>query len=178
MATVKIAPIRIVPVSDQEHVAERPPRNFPVGEFETRLRAFVRVSRAFGITPVLMTQPLSGIRNNLTPDWARVGEQEIFNDATRRVGREEDVLVIDLVRHFVEDVPNWKEPMAYFFDGIHVTDRGSKEEASYISRRLAETILAPKIASKLKDGEGKVAPKATATPSGAHEPTRVKPLVP
>ncbi len=178
MATVQIAPARIVPLSDQEDPAERPPKNLPVGDFETRLRAFVRVSRAFGITPVLMTQPLSGGRNNLTPDWAHAPEQNVFNDATRRVGREEDVLVIDLVRHFIEDVPDWNKPMAYFFDGVHVTDRGSREEASYISQRLAETILAPKIASKQREGEGKAGPKATATPSGGHEPTLVKPLVP
>jgi lysophospholipase L1-like esterase len=119
----------------------------PVGEFASRLRAFVRVSKAFGITPGLMTQPFAKPRDNPTAEVA-ADAQDTFNEAIRQVGVEEDVLLIDLARHFSTDVPGWDEPMVYFYDRIHVTDRGSQEEASYIAHRLAETILAPRLASK------------------------------
>jgi hypothetical protein len=143
--TIRVAPRSIQQVADPD-VRER--KVLPVEEFARRLRAFVRVSRAFGITPVLMTQPFANGRNNLTPDWADADAQDIFNDVTRKVGVEEDVVVIDLVRHFIEDVPGWDKPMVYFYDGLHANDRGSQEEASYIVQRLADTILAPMLASK------------------------------
>ena len=145
-ATIQLAPANIVPAGNAFIPLIQKP--VPVEEFAKRLRAFVRASKAFGITPVLMTQPLANLRNNLTPDWVDATQQYVFNDATRQVGREEDVLVIDLARHVIESVPDRETPLAYFVDGIHVTDRGSKDEAAYIAQRLSETILAPKLASK------------------------------
>jgi lysophospholipase L1-like esterase len=143
------ATIRVAPEEIQKAVESVPRKKdvLPVEEFERRLRAFVRASRAFGITPVLMTQPYTNVRNNVTPDWADDKYQDIFNETTRKVGGGEDVFVIDLARHFKEDVPGWNKPMVYFYDGIHVTDRGSQEEASYIAQRLSDTILSPKLTS-------------------------------
>jgi len=145
-ATLRRGPPAIQPVGDA--LPRKTGKPVPVEEFAKRLRAFIRVSKAFGITPVLMTQPFANMRNNVTPDWADAAQQHVFNDATRKVGLEEDVVVIDLARHFVESVPDRDKPMAYFYDGIHVTDRGSQEEAAYIAQRLAETILAPTLAAK------------------------------
>jgi hypothetical protein len=166
-ATVPVAPDAIGLPGDEYVGLKSAP---PVEEFASRLRAFVRVGKAFRIIPVLMTQPFARPRDNPTADLA-AAIQDTFNDTIRKVGLEEDVLVIDLVRHFTEDVPGWDEPMAYFYDRIHANDRGSKEEAAYIAQRLAETILAPKLASKQSrpaaeshpesDGKRATGPEAT-----------------
>lgn len=108
----------------------------PHSPYERRLRTFVGVARGLGITPVLMTQPLSGASNELTPEWADRGSQAIFNDIVRQVGAEEQVLVIDLVQYLNDDVPEWEQPTRVFYDGIHVTDYGSEMYAKHIAERL------------------------------------------
>ena len=108
----------------------------PSTEYEKRLRAFIRVARAFGIEPVLMTQPVTNISTPLTPDWADALTQEIFNDLIRKVGVEEKVLVIDLVRYLIEHIDGWNQHMNIFYDGVHVTDRGSQVYAKYIAEIL------------------------------------------
>jgi lysophospholipase L1-like esterase len=117
--------------------------------YEQRLRAFVRLSRAFGIVPVLMTQPLSNVGNAMTPAWADANNQVIFNQVARRVGAEEGVVVIDLVRHLIEDVPGWNEPMRVLYDGMHVNDAGSEIYARYITKRLEAEVLGPLYAAKV-----------------------------
>ena len=67
----------------------------PRGDYEKRLRAFVGVARAFDAVPVLMTQPLSTMRNELTPGWVDAENQDVFNDLIRKVGADEHALVIE-----------------------------------------------------------------------------------
>jgi lysophospholipase L1-like esterase len=117
----------------------------PREEYEKRLRAFVRLSRAFGIEPVLMTQPLATIRNGFTPDWVEPRNQEVFNQLMRTVGAEEGAVVIDLARYLVEHVEGWNDPLKLFYDGVHVTDRGSEVYAGYIAERLYDAVLARRL---------------------------------
>jgi lysophospholipase L1-like esterase len=114
----------------------------PSDEYEKRLRAFVRVSRAFGMEPVLITQPLANIRNALTPNWLDPLNQELFNHLIRKVSMEEGAVVIDLARHLIENVQGWNQPMKIFYDGVHVNDRGSEVYAGYIAERLYDEVLA------------------------------------
>jgi len=109
--------------------------------FVRRLRAFVGLARGFGIEPVLLTQPAISMVTPLTPGWIDVSNQQRFNEAVRRVAREEQVALIDLVRHLVEEVPDWNEPMEIFYDGIHVTDIGSLVYAEHIAERLVQDVL-------------------------------------
>lgn len=120
-------------------------QQLPREEYEKRLRVFVRVSRAFGIEPVLMTQPGSNIRNALTPNWGDLKNQEVFNHLIRKVGAEEGAVVIDLVRYLIENVKDWNQPMNIFYDGVHVTDRGSEVYAEYIAERLYNEVLPRRI---------------------------------
>ena len=115
--------------------------------YEQRLRVFVGVARGLGIIPVLMTEPLSDIRNELTPDWADMGGVARFNEIVRRVGEEEQVPVIDLVGYLSNNVPGWAQPMKVFYDGIHVTDYGSEVYARHIAERL-EPLLRQVIAQR------------------------------
>jgi lysophospholipase L1-like esterase len=130
------------PNANPWHREKRETAQIPRDEYETRLRAFVRLSRAFGIEPVLMTQPLANIRNALTPDWVDPRNQDVFNHLIRTVGAEEGAVVIDLVRHLVENIEGWDQHMNIFYDGVHVTDRGSEVYAEYIAKRLYDEGLA------------------------------------
>jgi lysophospholipase L1-like esterase len=108
--------------------------------YVTRLRAFVRMARALSIEPILMTEPLSSSTNVLTPGWADLGNQDVFNQHVRRVANEEGVFLIDLVMYLQEQVPHWDEPGVVFYDGMHVNDEGSRIYARYIAEQLATRV--------------------------------------
>jgi lysophospholipase L1-like esterase len=133
------------PEANPWHREKRETAQIPREEYEKRLRAFVRLARAFGIAPVLMTQPLANIRNALTPDWVNPRNQEVFNQIIRTVGAEEGAVVIDLVRHLVETVEGWNQHMNIFYDGVHITDHGSEVYAEYIAERLYDEALARRL---------------------------------
>jgi lysophospholipase L1-like esterase len=112
-----------------------------VDVYRKRLQAFIHMSRAFGIQPVIMTEPFSGSTNALTPDWVKAEPLDELNAVIREVGEREGVPVIDLVRYLQENVPGWAKPMNVFYDGIHVTDQGSRVYAEYITERLVPLIV-------------------------------------
>lgn len=111
--------------------------------FVQRLRGFVGMARGFGIVPVLMTQPAISVRPADSPAWINPKNQERFNELIRMVAAEEDVTLIDLERHLVEDVPDWDQPMRIFYDGIHINDEGSRVYGAYIAQRLWEDVFQP-----------------------------------
>jgi lysophospholipase L1-like esterase len=117
------------------------PNRVPHEKFVARLKAFIGVARAFDIEPVLMTQPVINMRNALTPDWHDPHGQEIFNYLIRKVGEEEGVVVIDLVKYLFDEVEDWSVPMKVFYDGVHVNDFGSEALAKHISDRLYPVVL-------------------------------------
>lgn len=145
----------------------------PTEEYAKRLRAFARLSRAFGIEPVLMTQPSSAVPTADTPRWITARNQAAFNDVLRRVAREEDVALIDLARHLEDSVADWRDPMKIFYDGIHVTADGSRVYAEYIVQRLLETALRERESRALRDHD-----EEAALPAPAHDGARLgeKPL--
>ena len=111
----------------------------PVEEFKRRVRAFIGISRAFGITPVVMTQPSEGFRNELTPAWVDQSDQALFNQAVRDVAAEQGVALIDLVAFLqAHESANPASAEAIFYDGIHVTDYGSGLYAEHIAERLLQ----------------------------------------
>jgi len=58
----------------------------PAGEFRARLLTFVDMARNFGIEPVLMTESLTTIRNELTPDWADLGNPSLHETTSTSRG--------------------------------------------------------------------------------------------
>jgi len=112
----------------------------PVDQYRDRLEAFVGICRAFGITPVLMTQPLATYRTGLTPQWASTDNQSLFNRIIRQVAEEKNAVLIDLDSYVRTEVRGWNEPMKLFYDGMHVTDQGSEIYARYSSEVLLERV--------------------------------------
>ena len=46
--------------------------------------------------------------------------------------------MIDIVRELHESVPDWQQPMKVLYDGMHVTDDGSRIYADIIARNLLD----------------------------------------
>jgi hypothetical protein len=119
-------------------------------DFAANLRTLVCTCKAWGIVPVLMTQA-----NRITdhPDpvvAAYIGRDgrgtglsypqfkkiyDAFNDTIREVGRQNQVMVIDLAR----EVPADKK---YLYDLVHFNDAGSQLAAQIIAARL-KGVMAP-----------------------------------
>jgi hypothetical protein len=112
--------------------------------FEERLKRLISISRSSGIEPVLITQPIlpgAGVFDDLTgvdlgrlyigppnngSTWWRI--LELYNGVTRRVGREQNVLVSDLAR-----LP---KSSLYYYDLIHFSNQGSEAIADILYQDL------------------------------------------
>lgn len=101
------------------------------------LTLFISITKALGAKPVLMTQA-NKITNN--PDLiVKEGDEKFnqtyrqlysdFQQITRDVARENNVLLIDLEK----EIPARDE---YLYDSVHFTNEGSKLAAQVISKQL------------------------------------------
>jgi lysophospholipase L1-like esterase len=113
------------------------------GPYESRVRAWVRSARAFGSEPVLITEPLSTLRNELTPPWTNAGALARFNDAVREIGREENATVVDLAAALLRE-PDFATPEKLYYDGMHVNDVGAVLYGKIVAEALARDVL-PKL---------------------------------
>jgi lysophospholipase L1-like esterase len=119
--------------------------------FRQRVRLFIHAARDLGIRPVVMTQPLSGSTNDMTPGWANLGTQSKMNAILREVCQEESADLIDLARHVEATVPDWERPNVIFYDSMHVNDTGSRVYAEHITERLRPMVEAVKAARRATD---------------------------
>jgi len=133
--------------AEEQYLAQFAAPHYLTG-YQERILKLIAVSRANGIEPVLVTQPLlegpqiddvTGVdlgRIEAVPD--RSGNmvwdlQEAYNDVTRRVGAEEHVQVIDLARRLPKS-------SRYFYDFIHFTNAGAQEIADILSQDLCPAL--------------------------------------
>jgi lysophospholipase L1-like esterase len=118
--------------------------------FARRLEQLVKICRDHAIEPVLITQPtlygpgtdpVTGV--NLAT--VKLGDNlngglmfravSLYNGVTRRVAREQGVLLIDLARELPRN-------SAYYYDYLHYTEAGAAEVAGIIDRRLSPFLAA------------------------------------
>ena len=114
--------------------------------YRSRVRELVRLSRAHGIEPVLLTQPAlyGGDRDDVTGvslRWIEVdGKQKLhgglawrileeYNDVVRETGASEGVLVVDLARELPKS-------SRLYYDFVHFADEGAREVAAITARAL------------------------------------------
>ena len=150
--------LRAAPTREPEDPARgerllRRHRHEYVRPFRERVLELVRLCRAAGITPVLLTQPAlygPAIDPETGVDLARVEVDaarrwdgalawavlEAYNDATRQVAADEGVALVDLAR----DLP---KSSRLFYDFHHFTNEG----AAAVGRRVAE-VLCPELARR------------------------------
>ncbi len=115
-----------------------------LGPYELRLRKLLEMAHNQGSVPILLTQPVlygdqtdpaTGVDlRKLQVTREMNGELawemlELYNDITRKVGKEKGVLVIDLA----EEMP---KKSLYYFDLTHYTATGAEKVAEIISREL------------------------------------------
>jgi len=113
--------------------------------FRARLEVFVASCKAFGIVPVLMTQPVVGtITNKLTPQWVDPDAQEAFNQVTRDVAGATNTELVDLAEYIATHTTDEAELRRIFYDGLHVTDYGSELYASYVTEHIRRILPPPK----------------------------------
>lgn len=127
-----------------------------VPPYAERVRDLVSRARAYGIEPVLMTQP--ALYGNVVDPETKVflgtlevdHEQglhgalawsllELYNDAVREVGGERGVLVVDLARRLPKS-------SRLFYDFVHFNNEGSAAVAA-----IAHDALCPFLASRFPD---------------------------
>jgi lysophospholipase L1-like esterase len=112
--------------------------------YETRLLRLINLTRESNIEPVLITQPAlhgDGIDDATGIDLGRIQKDgtdakrswdnlEMYNEITRRVGKRENVLVIDLARELPKS-------SRYFYDYFHYTNEGANKVGDIVHRRLS-----------------------------------------
>lgn len=119
--------------------------------FRERLEALVRLNRDNGIEPVLITQPtlLGGVDLRTGLDTRTMAVElwedldgaltwkllERYNDVTRQLGRERQILVVDLARLLPKD-------STYFYDFFHLTNEGGERVGAIVADGLEPWLAA------------------------------------
>ncbi|MFC1517412.1 SGNH/GDSL hydrolase family protein [Candidatus Margulisiibacteriota bacterium] len=108
--------------------------------YQVRLIKLVNICKENGITPILITQPalwgnqiittkngkpmVIDLKNTrYAQDWAIL---ELYNNVTRKVGQQENILVIDLAKKM-------PKKLEYYSDPFHFVPKGSKIVANIIA---------------------------------------------
>jgi lysophospholipase L1-like esterase len=112
--------------------------------YRSRLKQLIKTSRENNIQPILLTQP--ALYGDVVDDVTKInlGSTEIengengniawkslehYNDVTRAIGLEQNVLVIDLASEMPKSTK-------YFYDFIHFNNDGSEKVAEIVYNRL------------------------------------------
>jgi lysophospholipase L1-like esterase len=123
-------------------------RDHYLGPYKRRLEKLITMCQAHHILPVLVTQPVlygdvtdpaTGV--NLAHKFVAKDMDgatawdilELYNDVTRKVGREQGVLVIDLAREMPKN-------SKYYFDLMHYTNAGAARVADIIAAHLTPVL--------------------------------------
>ncbi len=104
--------------------------------FEKRLKGIVEISKNNNIIPVLITQPT--LYGDFVDDVTNIDFKftrfnwellELYDDITRKVGIEENILVIDLAKEMPKST-------RYYYDWFHFTNEGAEKVAEIIYNKL------------------------------------------
>jgi lysophospholipase L1-like esterase len=112
--------------------------------YEVRLKRLLKITRQNGMDPILVTQPV--VYGKLVDDVTGVDFSDkavgyglngevgwdilnLYNDVTRKVGREEGVLVVDLARELPQS-------SLYYYDLMHYSNQGNARVAAILARHL------------------------------------------
>jgi lysophospholipase L1-like esterase len=153
---VPAAPAKVTVVAPDESEIRR--RELLRASFEPALKSFVRLAKAWGSEPILMTQVRveataegdSGANDFLSPEQLRKGNfdtasfasiHDYANTIIRHVAVTEGALLIDLVA-----ARQWTRDDVY--DSLHFTETGSRHVAEIIDQALAPLIVPPEMGKR------------------------------
>jgi lysophospholipase L1-like esterase len=135
------------PDAEEKYLAKYASPHYLTG-FEERIGKLISICKANGILPVLITQPrlegdaiddVTGVNlGSIELGPGRNGKmawdlQEVYNDVTRRVGRQQNVQVIDLARRLPKSSRN-------FYDFVHFTNAGAEAIGEILAEDLCPTL--------------------------------------
>ncbi|MEO5377097.1 MAG: SGNH/GDSL hydrolase family protein [Magnetococcus sp. DMHC-6] len=114
-----------------------------VTKYQERVLHLIHLSREMKSVPVFITQPsllgcetdtdtgvnLAQVRVGQDNGCLRWQELELYNDALRKLSRQQSVYLIDLAKEF-------PHRSSYFYDFYHFNNAGSEAVANIISQRL------------------------------------------
>ncbi|MHB9073736.1 MAG: SGNH/GDSL hydrolase family protein [Desulfobaccales bacterium] len=138
----KLLPFTVSPEAQAAIIKDH--QDHYVGPYRQRLEKLIAICREHNIIPVLLTQPVLYGNNVDSTTGVDLGHKfvakdmdgatgwqvlELYNDVTRQVGRDQDVLVIDLARDMPKD-------SRYYFDLMHYTNVGADKLADLIAAQL------------------------------------------
>jgi lysophospholipase L1-like esterase len=145
----KVETLEHLPAGTAEKTLQDYRRN-SVPFFARRVEKLVRICRAHGLEPVLITQPtlygpgldpvtgvnLATVRLGANLNGGLMFEVvELYNEVTRRVAKQNGVLLIDLARELPRN-------SAYYYDYLHYTEAGAAAVAAIVDRHLAPFLAA------------------------------------
>jgi hypothetical protein len=116
--------------------------------FQQRLTLLVEENLKLGINPILITQPvpygpaidpetgidLATIEVRSGSGYQRWREVELYNDVTREIATEYDILLIDLERELPKNT-------RYYYDFIHFTEDGAREVGRIVARHVQRLLI-------------------------------------
>lgn len=110
-------------------------------EYENTLRTFIKISKAWNIIPVLMTQAHRIGPNTERHEFSESDQihldiywkyHRLFNDKIRQIAYQENIKLIDLEASII----NGKKQ--YIYDTVHFNSEGSKIVGNFISDELKD----------------------------------------
>lgn len=128
-----------ISVAEEEAIIEKHRQNY-LQYYRLRLERAINLARENQIDPVLMTQPalygnvvddITGVHlDNIDVYGATNGktgwrELELYNEVTRQMGKDKDVLVIDLAMEL-------SKSSLYYYDLVHYSNEGCERVAEII----------------------------------------------
>ncbi|AXY75436.1 SGNH/GDSL hydrolase family protein [Paraflavitalea soli] len=131
-------------IPDQEISGQLMKQKGYLTEYKKRVEEMIEVCRSNRIQPVLITQPslfgpavdsLTGVNLERYKLWKGMNgllwwkRMELYNDITREVAREQEILLIDLAKVMPKS-------SAYFYDIVHFTNAGTSKVSDIIYRQL------------------------------------------
>ena len=136
-----------IPQEEHMRMKQEYERNY-LKEYKLRLRRLIELSKNKGIEPVFITQPAlygKGIDSITQVDLEKikVGQingrlkweiLELYNGLTRKVGKEEDILTIDLASELPKN-------SKYYIDYIHYSNEGIEKVVDIIYSHLYPFML-------------------------------------
>jgi lysophospholipase L1-like esterase len=118
--------------------------------YQQRLTLLVEETLQYGIQPILLTQPmpygpaidpetgidLARIEVRSGSGYQRWREVELYNEVTRNVAAQFDLMLIDLEQELPKNT-------RFYYDMIHFTDEGAQQIGEIVAKRLLDLLNTP-----------------------------------
>ncbi|WP_431214541.1 SGNH/GDSL hydrolase family protein [Puia sp. P3] len=119
------------PLSHQEMDSAVKSQDCLLTAYRQRLYRLIDICRLSNIRPVFITQPMAVDTSSPPGKWQLLWrELQPYNETTRQVAREKNILCIDLAEKMPRDT-------AFYYDKLHYTNKGAEKVSEIICQDLS-----------------------------------------